>query len=153
MVRLLLFFKKKRLGTRDTWRTIVRMCMTSLMCRVIHASSFMSPVQSSPLQTLYFSLSLYIWVGKGKEAMEPREREMNLPDCVNESRVTFTAGHKKLREASGIKRRNCCYVRIVVLVRSCRTMKLYGVRNVNKSEKRREFIPGPFFSTFAFATF
>ena len=125
------------------------------MCRVIHASSFMSPAQSSPLQTLYFSLSLYIWVGKGKEAMEPREREreMNLPDCVNESWVTFTAGHKKLREASGIKRRNCCYVRIVVLVRSCRTMKLYGVRNVNKSEKRREFIPGPFFSTFAFATF
>ena len=66
------------------------------MCRVIHASSFMSPAQSSPLQTLYFSLSLfYIWVGKGKEAIEEREREMNLPDCVNESRLTFTAGHKK----------------------------------------------------------
>jgi hypothetical protein len=49
--------------------------MTSLMCRVIHASSFMSPAQSSPLQTLYFSLSLYIWVGKGKEAIEERGRE------------------------------------------------------------------------------
>ena len=113
-----------------------------------------SSAELSSSNVIFLVISLYLGRQRQRSHGAKRERERDessgLCEWITGDIYSWT---QKLREASGIKRRNCCYVRIVVLVRSCRTMKLYGVRNVNKSEKRREFIPGPFFSTFAFATF
>ena len=130
------------------------MCMTSLMCRVIHASSFMSPVQSSPLQTLYFSLSLYIWVGKGKEAMEPRERERDessgLCEWITGDIYSWT---QKTSGSIGDQKKKlllCSYSR------PCSELpydEIVWCKKCEQKWKEKGIYSRSFFSTFAFATF